>query len=154
MERLDDTDLQMIDILRRDGRCTAPQLAVELGIDTAVSFDPPMLDVLDTIAAADLVVVASDFEGQPLVVAEALAVGVPVVATAVGRIPELVDESVGIVVPTGNSRALGAAIAELALDDERRTRMSAAATLAARRWTLDDALDAHIEQYEAAIRHR
>ena len=126
------------------------RLAAELGIDTAVTFEPPMLDVLDAIAAADLVVVASDFEGQPLVVAEALAVGVPVVATAVGRIPELVDASVGVVVPTREPEALGEAIAALAFDDARRTRMSTAATEAAHRWTLDDALDAHEELYRAA----
>jgi DNA-binding Lrp family transcriptional regulator len=39
MQRLDHTDLQMIDILRRDGRCTAPQLAVKLGIGRATAYN-------------------------------------------------------------------------------------------------------------------
>ena len=39
MSGLDDIDLQMINILRRDGRCTAPQLAVELGIGRATAYN-------------------------------------------------------------------------------------------------------------------
>ena len=127
------------------------RLVDELGLADVVTFEPPMVDVLDAIAAADLVVVASDFEGQPLVVAEALAVGVPVVATAVGRIPELVDPSVGVVVPTRDPQALGAAIAELVSDPARRVEMSVAACRTAGEWTLDDALDAHVELYRGVL---
>ncbi|MEY4175493.1 MAG: hypothetical protein RI900_2658, partial [Actinomycetota bacterium] len=75
------------------------RLADELTLRDVVEFLGPRLDVLEVMATADLLVVASDREGQPLVVSEALALGVPVVATSVGRVPELVDESVGRVVP-------------------------------------------------------
>ena len=90
------------------------ELARSLGIADAVEFMPATEDVLKHIARADLLVVASDYEGQPIVVAEALALGVPVVATAVGRVPELVDASIGRVVPPRDPVALGAALAELA----------------------------------------
>jgi 8-oxo-dGTP pyrophosphatase MutT (NUDIX family) len=73
--------------------------------------------VLPLIAGSDLLVVSSDDEGQPLVVGEALALGVPVVATAVGRVPELVGRDVGRVVTPGDPVALGEASAELALDE-------------------------------------
>ena len=69
-------------------------LAAELGLGDVVHFVAPRLDVLTLIAASDFLVVASDHEGQPLVVEEALSVGCPVVSTAVGRVPELVGPEV------------------------------------------------------------
>jgi glycosyltransferase involved in cell wall biosynthesis len=123
-------------------------MARELGLADVVTFDVPRPDGLAVIAAADLLVVASDFEGQPLVVSEALALGRPVVATAVGRVPELVTPSVGRVVPPDDAPALGAALAELARDHDLRARMGAAAGAAGLAWSLADAVDAHLALYE------
>lgn len=67
-------------------------------------------DVPDLLAAADVFVLASDWEGNPLVVMEALAAGKPVVATAVGCVPELVVDGTGQLVPKGDSPALTAAM--------------------------------------------
>ncbi len=92
------------------------RLADELGIADRVSFRPPTLDVLEAMADADMLVVASDYEGQPLVVVEALALGLPIVATAVGNIPELVGADHGTVVPARDARALGEALARVAND--------------------------------------
>lgn len=122
-------------------------LARELGLAGMVRFDAPTPDALGAIAAADLLVVASDFEGQPLVVSEALALGRPVVATAVGRVPELVGPSVGRVVPPDDPAALGAALAELALDPALRQAMGSAAARAGLSWTLPDVVDAHLALY-------
>jgi glycosyltransferase involved in cell wall biosynthesis len=122
-------------------------LAKELGLEDAVQFEPPSLDVLAVIASADLLVVASDFEGAPLVVQEALALGLPVVATAVGRVPELVSSLVGRVVAPRDPVALGAALAELAGDAELRARMGEAAAHDRHAWTLDDVIDAHLDLY-------
>jgi glycosyltransferase involved in cell wall biosynthesis len=102
-------------------------LVAELGIADAVEFRPASDDALALIAAADLLVVASDHEGQPLVVAEALALGVPVVATAVGRVPEMIDHAVGRVVPPRNPTMLADALRELADDAALRHRLGAAA---------------------------
>jgi len=123
-------------------------LAAQLGLADAVVFVAPTPDALGAIAAADLLVVASDFEGQPLVVSEALALGRPVVATAVGRVPELVTPNVGRVVPPGDAEALGAALAELALHSDLRLAMGAAAAQAGLSWTLADVVDAHLALYE------
>ncbi len=123
------------------------RLADELGIAHACTFLAVRDDVLSMIAAADVVAVASDFEGQPLVVVEALALGRPVVATSVGRVPELVPPAVGRVVPPGDAAALGRALIELIDDRELRAAMSATAVERSGAWTLDDVLDAHLALY-------
>ena len=73
-------------------------------------------DVPDLLAAADAFVLSSDYEGNPLVVMEALAAGRAVVATAVGCVPELVGPDTGRLVPAGDAPALAAALRELAED--------------------------------------
>lgn len=126
------------------------RLASQLGLDAHVTFEPATPDALVRLAAADVLVVASDYEGQPLVVAEALALGRPVVATAVGRVPELVTPAVGRVVSPGDPVALGDALAGLAADPAERRRLSRAA-LAAPRWTLDDVVGAHQALYAKVL---
>jgi glycosyltransferase involved in cell wall biosynthesis len=91
-------------------------LARQLGIDDIVEFRAPVGDVFDAMADSDVLVMASEREGQPLVVAEALAAGLPVVATAVGRVPDLVDPTVGRVVPPGDREALARALTEVVCD--------------------------------------
>jgi glycosyltransferase involved in cell wall biosynthesis len=72
-------------------------------------------DTTRLIAAADVFVLASHHEGLPVTVMEALTLGVPVVATSVGGLPEVVDGGNGILVAPGDSTALADAI-ERALD--------------------------------------
>ena len=127
-------------------------LACDLGLSDVVVFQEPARSVLGAIAAGDLLVVASDYEGQPLVVLEALALGRPVVATAVGRVPELVSPTVGRVVPPGDSQALGAALAEVAANPELRESMGRAARREGHTWTLGDVVDAHLALYSGVTR--
>lgn len=79
-------------------------------------------------SAADLVVVPSLADNQPLVALEAMACGTPVVASAAGGLPELVgDRERGLAVPPGEPEPLSRAIAELLGDDASRERMARAA---------------------------
>lgn len=133
------------------GLDTHRQLAYELGIGDVVEFRPAVADVMPLIAAADLLVVASDHEGQPLVVSEALALGVPVVATAVGRVPEVVGRDVGRVVGTRDPDALGAAIAELVLDPALRSSLGEAARRQGAGRTLDDVVSDHLQLYHRVL---
>ncbi len=69
-------------------------------------------DVPDLLTAADAFAIASDWEGHPVSIMEAMAAGLPVAATAVGGVPELVEHGVtGLLAPRGDMRALGDAIA-------------------------------------------
>lgn len=72
----------------------------------------------------DLFAQSSHTEGLPNVILESLAAGVPVVATAVGGTPEVLEEGVGgYLVPAGNASALADRIRSLLLDDALRDRM-------------------------------
>lgn len=111
-------------------------LAHELGLADVVEFRPPSPDRWSVMANADVLVVASDYEGHPLVVMEAMALGVPVVATDVGMVRSMVDPASGTVVPPGDARALGAALAGLgALLDGIEPRIVR---------TLDDSVDQYL----------
>jgi len=88
-------------------------LAAGEGVEDAISFEGQKrhAEVADWMAAADVLCLPSKREGCPNVVLEALAAGIPVVASAVGAIPELVDEQSGILVPPGDPGALADALA-------------------------------------------
>ena len=80
------------------------------------------------LSAFDALVLPSLWEGMPIAVLEAMAMGVPVVATSVNGTPEAVsDGRTGLLVPPGDPPALADAIATIAADAEARERMGAAA---------------------------
>jgi|TARA_B100001964_G_scaffold69644_1_gene78985 glycosyltransferase involved in cell wall biosynthesis len=79
-------------------------------------------------AAADVLVLPSLSEGRPNVVLEAQACALPVVATAVGGTPELVEDGVhGLLVPPGDSNALAGSLRRLVSDEDLRRRLGASA---------------------------
>jgi glycosyltransferase involved in cell wall biosynthesis/protein-tyrosine-phosphatase len=91
--------------------------AARLGIDGACVFPGAREDVHDLIAAMDLFVLPSLSEGIPMAVLEAMALGTPVVASAVGGVPEVIQDRVnGLLVPPGDERRLADACVELARD--------------------------------------
>ena len=84
-------------------------------------------DVPDVLAALDLAVCCSDFEGGPLSVMEYMGAGLPVVATRVGGLPELVlDRETGVLVEARRPGELAGAIGDLLDDPDDRKRMGAA----------------------------
>ncbi|MDH6134091.1 glycosyltransferase involved in cell wall biosynthesis [Kitasatospora sp. MAA4] len=90
-------------------------------------------DVPDLLAAADVMVISSRWEARSLVAQEALRAGVPLVATAVGGIPELVGDA-AVLVPGGDPVALGSAVSALLADPERRAALAAAGPVQAETW--------------------
>ena len=104
--------------------------ASERGLDGRVRFLGPLgrEDVLALFRAADASLLTSSWENFPHTVVEALAVGTPVIATAVGGVPELVrDGENGLLVPAGDAEALAVAIRRVAADPDLRDRLAASA---------------------------
>jgi glycosyltransferase involved in cell wall biosynthesis len=104
--------------------------ASERGLDGRVRFVGSLSrdDVLALFRAADASLLSSSWENFPHTVVEALAVGTPVVATAVGGVPELVhDGENGLLVPAGDSAALAGAIRRVVSEPGLRERLAEAA---------------------------
>jgi glycosyltransferase involved in cell wall biosynthesis len=102
----------------------------ELGLDGRVRFlgGGTRGDALRLFRAADAVVLSSSWENLPHAVVEALAVGTPVVATAVGGVPEVVrDGENGLLVPPRDADALAGALRRLVSEPGLRARLAAAA---------------------------
>jgi glycosyltransferase involved in cell wall biosynthesis len=100
------------------------KLAVELGISAAIVFLGARRDVGNVLAAGDVAVSSSDFEGSPLSTMEYLAAGLPVVATDVGGMPDLVHHGEnGLLVPRRDPAALASAVCDLLADPERARQM-------------------------------
>ncbi len=95
----------------------------------AARFPGQRQDVPALLAAADVVAVPSAWEGQPLIVQEALRAGRPMVASRVGGIPDLTGPDGAVLVPPGDPGLLAAAVTRL-LDDEPAAAAQAASALA------------------------
>lgn len=95
------------------------RLVTSLGLDERVVWAGARSDAPRLVSAFDVAVTASTWEGLPLSVLEAMAAGVPVVASAVGGIPELLSGGGGVLVRPGDSRELAEAIRELRSSPER-----------------------------------
>ncbi|GAB2920708.1 glycosyltransferase family 4 protein [Micromonospora polyrhachis] len=94
-------------------------------------------DVADLLAGADLAVVTSDWEARQLFAQEALRAGVPLVATAVGGVPDLVGDA-AVLVPPDDVDAVDRAVRELLADDERRTDLVRRGAAQAAAWPTED----------------
>jgi glycosyltransferase involved in cell wall biosynthesis len=103
------------------------QLVEALGLQGAIKLVGQRDDVSALLAQAACLLLASDYEGCPFSVLEAMAAGVPVVATSVGGVPELVEDGVtGRLVAAKSARALASAVSELLSAPERAIAMGCA----------------------------
>lgn len=90
-------------------------------------------DVVALLGAADVFALASLWEGNPLSVMEAMAAGIPVVVTAVGGVPELVEHGQsGFIAESGNTEAFASALLNVARDSAVLRSLGAAAAKRAR----------------------
>lgn len=112
----------------------------ELGVEANVEMVGPVSDEerLRMLAGASALLMPSRFEGFGMVAAEAMAAGVPVVATAAGSLPEVVDPpNGGLLVPPGDAAALAEAVDALLQDPSRRASLSVSARSSAQRFRWD-----------------
>ncbi len=110
-----------------------------------VKFAGPRSDVPALLAAAAVFVLPSAWEGQPLVLQEALRAGVPIVATRVGGTPALVGEDAAVLIPPGDPERLASAVRAVLTEPALAARLRAAAAARA------NALPAEADAVAAAL---
>lgn len=94
-------------------------------------------DVTELLAAADIALLPSRWEARSLLAQEALRLGVPLVATAVGAVPELVGDAAELI-PYGDATALADTVTRLLADPDRRAALAAAGPVRAATWPTED----------------
>ncbi|MFF7365322.1 glycosyltransferase [Streptomyces sp. NPDC008125] len=100
-------------------------------------------DIPELVAAADLVVIPSRWEARSRLAQDALRAGTPLVATAVGGIPELVGDAAELV-PYGDPGALARAIGGLLVDPDRRALLAAEGRAQAAGWPTEEDTITHV----------
>lgn len=128
-------------------------LASELGADGAVTLLGIRSDVPDLLAALDVAALSSDYEGSPLAVMEYMDAGLPVAATRVGGVPDLIEDGVhGFLVDPQDPAALAAAIGRLLRDREAAAAMGARARERRRsEFTIDNTVRTLERMYEELL---
>jgi glycosyltransferase involved in cell wall biosynthesis len=127
--------------------------ARSLSINGHVYFAGQISEVKPYYAAAHLLALPSHSEGSPYVLLEAMAAGLPIVATAVGGVPEMVeDEESALLVPPRDSQKMAAAIARVLKDPELARRLARnASALIATRYSPETYVNSLVEIYRQLI---
>jgi glycosyltransferase involved in cell wall biosynthesis len=114
-------DLELLAVSRLEPGGETEQLITRLGLRDRIEFVSGLsgAEMAECYASAALVVVPSLYEGFGLPAGEAMACGLPVIATDGGALPEVVGDA-GVIVPRGDAGALAAAIDALLRDADRR----------------------------------
>jgi glycosyltransferase involved in cell wall biosynthesis len=130
--------------------------ADSFGCKESVVFAGQVSDVRPFYAAADVFALPSHSEGSPNVLLEAMAAEIPVMATKVGGVPEIVEDNVSaLLVPANDPPALAAAIARVLIDSELAQRLTAnASALVATRYTPENYVRSLTESYREIVKTR
>jgi glycosyltransferase involved in cell wall biosynthesis len=142
-------------VIAGDGACRAEldRFARELSIDDSVHILGFREDVDSILRAADVGALSSDSEGTPMFIAECMASNLPLVATAVGGVPDLVEDGeTGLLVPPRDPGALADGIVRLLMHPEERQRLAAGARRRLADFTIDAVAARFGELYERLAR--
>jgi glycosyltransferase involved in cell wall biosynthesis len=122
----------------------------QLGLSDRVHFTGARTDVPDVLAAMDVAVICSDYEGSPRSILEFMDAGKPIVATKVGGIPEAIEDGVhGVLVPPRDETALAVAIGGVLAELDGGSEMGSRARDRCRReFSLDRTVESLERLYE------
>ena len=128
------------------------KLAADLQLGNRLIFTGFRKDVGNFLKSYDIFVHASYLEGLGTSILDALSVGLPVIATRTGGIPEIIDHDMnGILVPPRDSQALADAITGLAGDVSRREAFSAAGRRAVEDFSIEKTVERNIIMYKELL---
>ena len=144
-------DLEVEAVLVGDGpeRSRLQQLARKLGVEERVSFlgKRPHHEMPGLLSSADLAVVPSLMEATSVAALESMACELPVVASRVGGLPEIVDEEVGALFEAGNAQDLARAVVELLQEGELPSKGARGRERVQARWSNERLVERHLEIY-------
>lgn len=130
-------------------------LVALMRLEKVVLFEGRILPAGRIFAESQFSVLPSHEEGLPNVVLEAMSYGLPVIATTVGGIPELIEHEVtGLLIPPHDPAALALAIERLSGDPELRVLLGSAARRAAEKFSWMRCVEAHEDLYFGLLRGR
>ena len=131
-----------------DERTSIEELVRQLGLDENVWLAGAQSDVANWMRVFDIFVLSSRREGVPLVLLEAISCGLPVVATEVGGVADIVKRSYGRLVPREDSEALTSGILELVSGDRFRLMADAARESATSDYSFSLMVDRYLQLFK------
>jgi glycosyltransferase involved in cell wall biosynthesis len=154
--RTERDDVELVIIGRPREKSTIPAVIERLGLEHVVRFVSGVSTerIVELYAEAEVAVVPSLYEGFSLPAVEAMACGVPLVATTGGAVPEVVgrDGETGLLVPPGDPQTLAAALLRAFAEPELRARVGAAGRARAlERFTWRACATGTVDNYRALL---
>lgn len=131
-----------------DTRKDMEALAQELGISEKVRFCGVQSNVYPYFHDADLFVLPSNYEGMPMTIIEAMATGLPIAATAVGGVPDMLTDGDSALLTACDERAFTDAMARLIADEALRERLGRQARADSARFSAKEMARHYVEIYQ------
>ena len=132
-------------------RAELEELARSLGITSRVSFLGKRTDVAQVLKASDIYVHSTNSDGFGIAACEAMAAGLPVIASNVPGLAQVVGGA-GVLFPVGDHEALAHEVQELLSSPERRSEMSNAGRKRAQCFNIEKTVDGYLAMYESVLR--
>jgi len=141
-------------VIAGDGPCRhqLEQQIDELGLRSLVHLVGRRNDVDSILREVDVAALSSDYEGQPIFTLECMAAGVPLVATAVGGLPEMIqDGHSGLLVPPRDPDALARALRRVLTDKRLARRLAGEAAARYPEFSADAVATRYADMYEQLV---
>ncbi len=147
---LEEIDAEAVVVGDGPERAALEALAARLGVDGRIRFlgARPHEEMPALLSSASLAVFPSLMEATSVAALEAMACGLPVAASRVGGLPEIVDEEVGVLFEPGDPDALADAVVQLGRSGQLSALGARARDRVVERWSNDRLVERHLEIYE------